>query len=136
MPWAGFNVLTGKTLRDDFAGQGLCRLTLQDERNRILLDSESQATGRRGVQGGVGSGWRSTYQVLSTGLLWKRRIGYLNFSSGAPDPAFLASLNRLWASAPEGSGAAWRVGEQLAQRWGQCRRILPPFRIPPRLGAS
>ncbi|MFV1967262.1 MAG: hypothetical protein ACC628_17680, partial [Pirellulaceae bacterium] len=49
----------------------------------------------------------------------ERVLGYLNFSSGGPDPKFLASLNRLWKelSGRESTAATWRVvGDFLRDR--------------------
>lgn len=40
-------------------------------------------------------------------------LGYLNFSAGAADPAFLANLNDLWATADEESQPVWRQMGQL-----------------------
>ena len=38
-------------------------------------------------------------------------LGYLNFSSGAPDPRFLANLNRVfeWVGEQRGDPAVWRA---------------------------
>lgn len=49
--------------------------------------------------------------------------GYLNFSSGAEDPKFLASLNELWRQLAPGPGkfATWREVED------HLRHRLPPF---------
>ncbi len=44
----------------------------------------------------------------------ERILGYVNLSSGAPDPQFLASLNRLFARFEGQSGAASAVCEYLA----------------------
>jgi len=44
-----------------------------------------------------------------------RILGYLNFSSGASEPQFLASLNLLFASVA-GAGPAWREAVALLER--------------------
>ena len=43
-------------------------------------------------------------------------LGYLNFSSGNPDPKFLGNLNRIWRSAlaSESTALEWQgVGQRL-----------------------
>lgn len=57
-------------------------------------------------------------------------LGYLNFSSGAPDTKFLANLNRLWATTenPGVSKPFWRaVTERLQQRLNWVARNLSAF---------
>ena len=57
-------------------------------------------------------------------------LGYLNFSSGASDPKFLASLNRLWRPAREkaGSEPIWRtVTADLQARLSRLAGVVPAF---------
>ncbi|HZN36306.1 MAG TPA: hypothetical protein VFB80_20900 [Pirellulaceae bacterium] len=57
-------------------------------------------------------------------------LGYLNFSSGANDPQFLANLNRLFESASADRGLpAWlAVSRQLTERLVMLRGSSPAFR--------
>ncbi len=57
-------------------------------------------------------------------------LGYLNFSSGAPDPRFLSSLDRIFELAtPVASEPVWRsVLEGLEQRLAQLSQQAPAFR--------
>src|SRR5207237_5567917 len=58
-------------------------------------------------------------------------LGYLNFSSGAPDPQFLANLDRLFEqTAAEHSGLpVWlQVGRLLTDRLAELRNQSATFR--------
>lgn len=57
-------------------------------------------------------------------------LGYLNFSSGGPDPQFLARLNFLFAEAERlGAEPAWRVvGDSLRITLSELRESSPTFR--------
>jgi len=79
-------------------------------------------------------------------IVLQQVLGYLNFSSGAPDVQFLANLNTIWGQlGPSGSGprrshrggdacnasggpAAWRrVGELLREKLAELRQQVPAF---------
>src|SRR5215510_1573209 len=57
-------------------------------------------------------------------------LGYLNFSSGAADPQFLANLNSLFASASREAGVpVWlAVSRLLTERLALLRSSSPAFR--------
>jgi len=62
---------------------------------------------------------------------WQEVLGYLNFSSGAPDPRFLRSLNRLlgdWEAAGAAPGeSAERLRRELPERLKGLAARLPAF---------
>ena len=58
-------------------------------------------------------------------------LGYLNFSSGAPDASFLANLNRLFRAAadhhaPETPRYSW-IGQQLSGRLAELKQSSSAF---------
>lgn len=56
-------------------------------------------------------------------------LGYLNFSSGAPDDKFLGNLSRIFERLSAESPADWKiVGQALRDRLGQVKQTSPTFR--------
>ncbi len=62
--------------------------------------------------------------------LFQELLGYLNFSSGVPDPRFLRNLNQLFGHLEQAtqSGESWQVaGELLAVRLTELAHTSPAF---------
>jgi hypothetical protein len=66
---------------------------------------------------------------LPTPAQFQELLGYLNFSSGASDPQFLANLNALFAAVEaDAGGGAWRtVGRLLGERLQELSAREPAF---------
>src|SRR5690242_17106450 len=65
-------------------------------------------------------------------------LGYLNFSSGTPDPQFLANLNRLseLTAAAQPAAPVWQsVGRILRERLAEKCTTSPTFRDAEQAGA-
>ncbi len=62
--------------------------------------------------------------------LFQELLGYLNFSSGVPDPRFLRNLNQLFGYLEQATLAreSWRLaGELLAERLTELAKTSPAF---------
>ena len=119
------------------------RLSERTRLARELHDSVGHALSLVVVQAGAARKVRDTDPAFVDGALeavedaartaltdLDQVLGYLNFSSGAPDPKFLGSLNRLWRPTKEknGSEPTWRkIVKDLQHRLSRLTVVAPAF---------